>query len=463
MGQVTLHYEPTARQRAFHASKAFEVLYGGAAGGGKSYACVWDALLRCLRHPGTEAFLFRRTYQELEKNLVAIAQRVIPPQLGTYSASHYAFRLVNGSTMRFCHCNNEDADKLRYQGAEIHWLYIDELTHFRRDTYEYLRTRVRADRRLGIRPLVRCTANPGGPGHAWVRERFVDPAPPGTIIREPVASAILGRTQVRTRQFIQATVRDNPYIDDDYVFELESKPRALRDALLLGRWDAFEGQAFPEWTDDPAHYADGRYTHVIAPFDPPAHWPRWISFDYGYSRPFSCGVWAVGERGEVYRYKEVYGCDGAPNEGVRLAPGDIARRIERSLEPERRAGIAVFGVADPSIWDGSRGASVYDQMREAVPALFLSPGNNARLPGKAQLHERLRFDADGRPMLQVCTTCRDFIRTVPALAYDPAAVEDIDTRAEDHAYDETRYFLMSRPLPPRTPPQRRTKRFDPLG
>ena len=102
-------------------------------------------------------------------------------------------------------------------------------------------------------------------------------------------------------------------------------------------------------------------------------------------------------------------------------------------------------------------------MREAVPALFLSPGNNARLPGKAQLHERLRFDADGRPMLQVCTTCRDFIRTVPALAYDPAAVEDIDTRAEDHAYDETRYFLMSRPLPPRTPPQRRTKRFDPLG
>ena len=171
----------------------------------------------------------------------------------------------------------------------------------------------------------------------------------------------------------------------------------------------------------------------------------------------------MGERGEVYRYKEVYGCDGAPNEGVRLAPGDIARRIERALEPERRAGIAVFGVADPSIWDGSRGASVYDQMREAVPALFLSPGNNARLPGKAQLHERLRFDADGRPMLQVCTTCRDFIRTVPALAYDPAAVEDIDTRAEDHAYDETRYFLMSRPLPPRTPPQRRTKRFDPLG
>ena len=463
MPKVQLNYQPTAKQLLFHGSTAFEVLYGGAAGGGKSYACVWDALLRCLKHPGTEAYLFRKTYQELEKNLIATARRIIPPELGTYTSSAYTYRLKNGSIMRFCHCNNEETDKLRYQGAEIHWLYIDELTHFQQETYEYLRTRVRANRDLDIRPVVRCTSNPGGPGHGWVKQRFVDSAPYGEIHTTPVYSEVLKKTQLRTIQYIPALATDNPHLTEDYIFELEQKPPALRDALLLGHWDAFEGQAFPEWTNDKAHYQDRLYTHVIEPFEIPLHWPRYLSFDYGYSRPFSCGVWAVGERGEVYRYKEIYGCTGVANVGVKLSPGEIAMRIEEGLRDERREGIRTFGVADPSIWDGSRGTSVYEQMRAASPGLMFSPAVNDRIPGKAQVHERLKFDAAGRPMMQVFTTCRDFIRTFPALVYDDKHVEDVDTGGEDHIYDETRYFLMSRPIAPRTPRETRRPVFDPLG
>ena len=460
---IELSYSPTAKQRLFHGSQAFEVLYGGAAGGGKSYACVWDALLRCLKHPGTEAYLFRKTYKELEKNLIATARKIIPRELGDYSTANHTYKLKNGSTMWFCHCNYEETDKLRYQGAEIHWLYIDELTHFQMDTYEYLRTRVRANKALGIRPVVRCTSNPGGPGHSWVKQRFVDSAPYGQIHAMPVRSEILGKTQMRTVQYIPALATDNPHITEDYIFELEQKPPALRDALLLGNWDAFEGQAFPEWVNDPEHYRDRLYTHVIEPFDIPLHWPRYISFDYGYSRPFSCGVWAVGDRGEVYRYKEIYGCTGAANVGLKIPPGDIARMIEDGLRQERLEGIRVFGVADPSIWDGSRGTSIYEQMRKISPTLMFSAAENDRIPGKAQLHERLKFDRDGRPMMQVFTTCRDFIRTVPALCYDARNVEDIDTAGEDHIYDETRYFLMSRPLSGTRPETAKRKTYDPLG
>lgn len=174
-------------------------------------------------------------------------------------------------------------------------------------------------------------------------------------------------------------------------------------------------------------------------------------------------MWAVGERGEVYRYKEIYGCTGVANVGVKLSPGEIAMRIEEGLRDERREGIRTFGVADPSIWDGSRGTSVYEQMRAASPGLYFAPAVNARIPGKAQVHERLKFDAAGRPMMQVFTTCRDFIRTFPALVYDGRRVEDIDTEGEDHIYDETRYFLMSRPIAPGAAQAQPRAGYDPLG
>jgi len=463
---LELSYEPTQKQRMFHASEADEVLYGGAAGGGKSYAICWDAFMRLMKYPGTHAYLFRRTYPELEMTLVKTMLSIVPKELGKYTASTHELKLPGGSVAHFCHLSNEGEGLLKYQGAEIHWLYFDELTHFTKGMYDYLRTRLRAEKKLGITPCVRSASNPGGPGHAWVKARFVDSTDCGRVIREiPVKSEVLGDMSVRRVEYIPALATDNPHISRDYIFELEQKPRALREALLLGKWDAFEGQAFPEFTDDPAHYDDGRYTHVIRPFSIPYHWPRYVSFDHGYTRPFSLGVWAVDEEGRVYRYKECYGCvAGEANVGVMLSPGEIAQELSRLLESEFEEGIRPVGIADPAIWDRSRGMSVEEQIRKGFGGVTFRKGDNTRLPGKMQLHERMKWDEDGRPMLYVFENCRDFIRTIPSLVYDSRRPEDIDTSGEDHIYDETRYFLMSRPIAPRARMERkRAKGFDPLG
>lgn len=462
---IALDYRPTKKQKAFHASDADEVLYGGAAGGGKSYAICWDAFMRCLKWPKTHAFLFRRTFPELEMTLVKTIQQIVPTQLGVYTQSFHEMRLINGSVLHFCHLSTE-ADLNKYYGAEIHWLYFDELTHFTKGMYDLLRTRLRAEKKLGITPCVRSASNPGGPGHSWVKQRFVDATNVGKdVLYMDVESSVLGTTAKRKIQYIPATVLDNPYITKDYVIELEQKPKALREALLQGKWDAFEGQAFPEFTDDPAHYADALFTHVIDPFPIPLNWTRYVSFDHGYTRPFSFGCWAVDGDGRAYRYKELYGCvPGEANTGVMITPHEIGYRLSEFLEDEVREGIHVTGIADPAIWDRSRGTSVEEQIRQVLDAVTFRKGDNTRMAGKMQLHERLKFDADGRPMMYVFSNCRDFIRTIPALTYDTRKVEDIDTAGEDHIYDETRYFLMSRPIAPRPVVEKKKPRaYSPLS
>lgn len=457
MSSVIIGYTPTPRQREFHECDCDEALFGGAAGGGKSRALIMDALNRCLAAPGSCAYLFRRTYPELEDTLVPMARAAIPGALGDYHGGRHEFRLKNGSILRFRACQN-DSDRFGYQGAEIHFLYIDELTRFSRTVYEFLKSRVRAPRALGVRPVVRCSANPGGPGHGWVKAYFIAPMPQGGRITREVRSDLLGRSQRRTVAFIPARATDNPHLPEDYIFELEQKPPALRNALLLGLWDAFEGQVFTEWTDDPAHYADGLYTHVIHPFSIPLEWKRWRSFDFGYARPFSVGWWAVDPGGRLYRYREWYGSSGQSNTGCRMEPREIARGIRRIEAAD--GPVVINGVADPSIFDGSRGESIAGQMeREGV---FFLPGDNARLAGKMQLHHRLRFDREGRPGLYVFTCCRDFIRTLPALTYAAGGnMEDVDTQGEDHIYDETRYLLTANPVAAPPPPPA-PRPYDPL-
>ena len=465
---IVLDYTPSRKQKLFHESVADEVLYGGAAGGGKSHAICWDAFLRCMRWPGTHAYLFRRTYPELEQTLIQKMLAIVPKSLGNYRAYNHEMKLINGSVIHFCHLSDEGEGLLKYQGAEIHWLYFDELTHFTKAMYDYLRTRLRAVKSLGIVPCVRSASNPGGPGHAWVKARFVDPTDVGAkTYDDMITDEYTGKTHVRTIQYIPATVEDNPHISDDYKVELLRKPPKLRDALLYGKWDAFDGQAFPEFENDPEHYTDRLWTHVIEPFDIPLHWTRYVSFDHGYSRPYSFGVWAVDPDGRVYRYKELYGCKPKePNTGVMESPGDIACRLADLMEPEFREGIRPTGVADPAIWDRSRGMSVEEQIRNVFGGVVFRKGDNTRLPGKMQLHERLKFDADGRPMLYVFSTCGEFIRTIPSLVYDARKPEDIDTAGEDHIYDETRYFLMTRPIAPRKAeekPRKKPKMLWPLN
>ena len=455
---------PSPKQKLFHASTAHEVLFGGAAGGGKSVAIVLDALARALQIPKFRAYIFRRTYRELEDTVITEALRWYPKEIATYNVGRHEMALVNGSRILFRHCSSIK-DMYDYAGSEMHALYMDELTSFEQQIFTFFKTRLRARKELGITPVVRCASNPGNIGHGWVKKYFVDAGPYGAMVEHTVKSRAAKKARKFTTQYIPALATDNPYITDDYLFELERKPEALRRALLLGDWDAFEGQVFIEWKDDPEHYADRLWTHVISPFKVPVNWPRYMSFDHGYSKPFSVQWYAIGPDSCAYLYREWYGCEwGEANVGIKLSPRQIAEGIiERDKESEAKDNIVVDRIADPSIFERSRGDSVAQQMEpnNGLPGIYFRKGDNARLAGKMQMHERLRFDSSGHPLLQVFTTCKDFIRTIPNLPYDPKRPEDVDTNAEEHEYDSFRYFAMARPAPMRSEEIETRKTFDP--
>jgi len=274
------------------------------------------------------------------------------------------------------------------------------------------------------------------------------------------------RTLSRSRIFIPSTVFDNEELlsrDPHYLANLAMLPEAEQAALLYGSWDSFRGQVFREWRDDPTHYRDRLWTHVVEPFLPPAHWKCWRGFDWGYAKPFSVGWYAADERGKLYRIREFYGCASAPNTGVMMDAGQIAARIrEIEREDPLLAGRDILGTADPSIFDESRGASIAALMARHPYYVLWHKADNTRLAGKAQYHYRLAFDRDGDPMFQVFSTCRHFIRTIPALVYDEKQVEDVNTSQEDHIYDECRYVLMEEPISPRRDERREIPMTDPL-
>lgn len=460
---IVIDYVPTKKQLLFHTTDADEVLYGGAAGGGKSKACVMDALARTLTYPQSHAYIFRRTFRELEDTIIAEAKASYPQGLGRYISGAHEYRLNNGSVIHFRHCASLE-DMYTYAGAEIHFLYFDELTTFEREIFDFLKTRLRAKKTLGLVPIVRCTSNPGNIGHAWVKEYFVDAGPFGEKVKKEIKSAALGKSKIVTTQYIPSLATENPHITEDYIFELEKKPEALRRALLMGEWDAFEGQVFLEWKDEPRHYADRKWTHVIDPFPIPLHWPRFMSFDHGYSKPFSVGWWAIAPDGTAYRYREWYGWNGTPNKGLEISPGEIAKGIVEREYEERRDNVIIDRIADPAIFDRSRGDSVAQMMEPqgGRAGVYFRKGDNTRLAGKMQFHERLRFDDNGKPKMQIFRSCTQFIRTIPALPYDMRKSEDVDSDAEDHIYDETRYFLMARPVPVSDPRTIVRKQWNPL-
>jgi hypothetical protein len=368
-----------------------------------------------------------------------------------YNASEHTWRFPSGAKIVFGSMRHTK-DKLNYQGKAYDFIAFDELTHFTYEEYIYLSSRNRPNG-PGTRCYIRATANPGGIGHGWVKDRFITAAPPMTTICEDVEIELPNGTKEkrsRSRIFVPSSVFDNQALldnDPGYITRLASLPEAERKALLYGDWNSYSGQFFMEWRDNPEHYRDRKWTHVIEPFDIPDYWPIYRSYDYGYAKPFSCGWWAIDREGIMYRITELYGCTGEPNVGVKWNPNEQFRRI-REMEDTHPylAGKHIQGVADPAIFNAQSGESIAETAAKAPNYIYFEKGDNTRIPGWMQCHYRLQFDENGKPRMYVFNTCKNFIRTIPTLCYSTTHYEDLDTEMEDHIADEWRYMCMTRPV-----------------
>jgi len=338
-------------------------------------------------------------------------------------------------------------DKYNYQGKEFQFIGFDELTQFTETQYTYLHSRARSTN-PEIIPSIRATTNPGGIGHNWVKERFVTITEP----RRTYTDALTGLT----RCFIPATVEDNPTLfenDPAYLSRLESLPEIEKQRLRYGIWDAFEGQVFTELS---------QRVHGCEPFDIPDDWERFCLLDWGYSKPFSVGWYAMDYDGVLYRYREYYGCrEGEADTGLKLPAYEVAREILRIEQGER----VRMRIADPSIWHPrpdirkaeSRGTTIHEDFQ--MEGVHFLKADNDRVHGKQQVHKRLRIEEEvdtetgeilsEHPMFQCFNNCEHFWRTIPSLQEDARNPEDIDTKQEDHIYDEFRYMCMARPITPK--------------
>lgn len=458
-------WRPQPRQAALMARFEDEALYGGAAGGGKSDCALAEAL-RQVEIPYYRGLILRKTFPQLTELMdrsTEIYKRAY--KRARFNDSKHVWTFPSGAKIFFGSMQHTK-DRTNYQGKRYDFIDFDELTQFLWEEYSYMFSRNRPNG-PGTRCYMRAQANPGGVGHGWVKERFITAGKPMETIWEQVKIRYPDgheETRWKSRIFVPSSVFDNTILlqnDPDYLTRLASMPEAERKALLYGDWDTFSGQVFTEWRNDPDHYEDRLWTHVIRPFRVPDSWTIWRGFDWGYSRPFSVGWYAVDHERRMYRIRELYGCTGTPNTGVQWEPTRVAQEIRRiEAEDPNLMGKRIFGVGDPAIWQSDGTESIGALMeRERV---YFEKGDHARINGKMQVHHRLAFDEDGRPMLYVFDACRHFIRTVPNLVYDETDVEDIDTDGEDHIYDELRYVCMKNPISPRLRPAEIPRPYNPL-
>ena len=458
-------WKPQPKQLQFMQRPEYEALYGGAAGGGKSDAMTIEAL-RQVTIPYYKGLILRKTYPQL-KEIIDKSMNYYPRAYpgAKYNASNHTWRFPSGAQILFGDMHRSQ-DKYKYQGQAFDFIGFDELTHFTYDEYIYMFSRNRPNG-AGTRVYIRATANPGGIGHGWVKERFITAGTPMQTIWDDITYRDPDGTEHTKRQsriYVPATVWDNQKLldnDPDYIIRLASMPEAERNALLYGDWDTFSGQVFTEWRNDSSHYEDRLHTHVIKPFKIPEQWYIWRGLDWGYSRPFSVGWFAVDTERRMYMIRELYGCTGTPNTGVMWEPARVAAEIKRIEEEDPNLkGKKIKGVGDPAIWASDGTESIGRLMERG--RVYFEKGDHNRISGLMQCHNRLAFDEDGRPMFQVFNTCKHFIRTVPALVYDETNVEDIDTDGEDHAYDMWRYVCMKNPIAPRIRPEIPEKQYNPL-
>lgn len=425
--------------------------YGGARGGGKSWAVRTKAKILAAVYSGIKVLIVRRTFPELLNNHINPLREELHG-LAKFNKSEKVFSFPNGSTIKFGYCNC-DSDLGQYQGAEYDVIFLDEATQLQEEWIKKINACVRGVNNFPKRTYYTC--NPGGASHGYIKRLFID-------------RRFEGAEKPEDYSFTQALVQDNRALMEsqpEYVAQLETLPPKLREAWLYGKWDVYEGQFFEDFRTEPdtakcleagitveEAREQGRWTHVIKPFDlcsgERRGWNIMRSYDFGYGKPFSMGYWAVDYDGVLYRILEIYGCTKEPNEGVKWSPDEQFRRF-REFENEHpwlKGRKIVDSVADPAIWDTSRGESIAETAERY--GIYFSPGDNARIPGWMQMHYRLQFDDNGYSRMYVFQGCNAFIRTVPLMMYSQTKPEDLDTTMEDHVADETRYMCMSRPIKP---------------
>ncbi len=467
MNEANIIWRPQPKQKDFMCRPEYEVLYGGAAGGGKSDAIVAEAL-RQVENPNYRALILRKTYPQC-RELIIKSKRMYNGAYpdASYNGSEHYWQFPSGAKIYFGSMPNQ-LSYLNYQGLSYSYIAFDELTHFTLEEYEYMISRNRADGE-GLRVYIRATANPGGIGHGWVKERFVTASPPGVPykVKSKIKDKEGKEIEVeRTRVFIPSSVFDNQALldnDPGYLANLATLPDARKKALLYGDWNSYDGQVFTEWRNDPDGYNTRLHTHVIEPFDIPSGWRRYRTFDWGFSKPYAVQWWAVDYEGRAYLYRQLYGCaEGSQNVGVKENPDIVAQKI-RKIEDELEKGNNIYGIADPAIWDESHGREgvIADIMEKN--GVFFNKGKHARLSGKMQCHYRFAFDELGRPRAYVFKNCNHFIRTIPNLVYDTKNVEDVNTSQEDHDYDAMRYFFMENPIAPQKNVKKPQAEFNPLA
>ena len=423
---------PNPKQEAFFLAEAKHIAYGGARGGGKSWAMRRKFVLLAFRYAGLRLLLLRRTLPELHENHVLPLQKELTGAVD-YQSTQRAFLFPNGSRIKLGYCDRE-ADVFQYQGQEYDVIGLEEATHFTESQMQFLTTCNRSVR-TDFTPRMYYTCNPGGVGHAWVKRLFID-------------RNYRNSERAEDYVFIPARVTDNPVLvrrNPEYLKTLENLPEHLRKAYLDGNWDVLEGQYFGEFD---------REKHVILPKRLPAQWKRFRAMDWGYNDP-CCVLWfAVAPEGRLYVYRELY--------LRKTLSSEIARRVKELSAGERIA----YTVASPDAWQqrglkGAEGESIAEVFgKNGVPLL---PADNARVPGWQRVRELLAPAPDGEPYLRIFSTCKDLIRTLPLLTYDTRDCEDVSDTCEDHAPEALRYGLMSRPHPGQPPRTTPVRRYDPLS